>query len=206
MKKVLCLVLVLVSHYSYACFEERCKPWLVEGAFGMGFYSNVETTNEQNAFGRLNLGHGLFNQDYWQLFLVAGIQSGNTFRLNFSKEDIAILGGVPIEAELKPMLDVLIGVKSEALYDFPIYGWLKGGVVYRQLQVDRPSVNDIKAFSPEIQAGLGYQINEKASIHAGYQYIWGNKPTLAVDVGAETGVINNIPSQQAVMLGFAFNF
>lgn len=209
MKKILVVLLSLIgiTGHSYACCDEGgYSSWTVDAAFGMVLYPDMANNDGQSAVGRLSLGYALFSDIDWQLGLEAGIQSGNTMRLALPKESIDALGGLPIEAKMKPMLDMLVGLKTMPFSDAPIMAWLKGGMAYRQLQLDRESVPDLSQFSPEIQAGLGYQINQQTTINLGYQYVFGKKPELAIDPLAETGVLHNIPAQQAVMIGLSFSF
>lgn len=116
------------------------------------------------------------------------------------------LGGVPIEAEIKPMLDVLIGVKTEPLGYIPVFTWLKGGMAYRQLRTDRIEVNSLNELTPEIQIGLGYRINEQTTFNIGYQTIWGKNPELTVDSNNETGLLRYIPKQQAILMGITIQY
>lgn len=195
-----------MTNLSYAYIEGDFNPWTVDGAFGMAHFPGMTNQDGQTAMGRLSLGRTFFTQPYWQMGIETGIQSGNTMRLSLPKASIDVLGGVPIEAKLKPFLDVLLSLKTEPLGSIPIIGWLKGGVAYRQLQVDRVSVNDLNELSPEIQVGFGYRINEQTTINLGYQAIFGKQSTLTVNPSTETGVMQYIPGQQALLIGFSFNF
>lgn len=205
-KIILLLTLMNLTGLTYAYNETHFKPWTVNAAFGMGHTPDMTNNDGQSAVGRFSLGRTLFTKPYWQTYIEAGIQSGTTARLALPKEAIDVLGGVPITAQMKPLLDVLIGFKTEPMRGFPLIVWMKGGVAFRQLQVDRIEVNDVQAYSPEIQAGLGYRINEQATITMGYQTIWGKKPVLTVNPETETGVLHHIPAQQAVLIGCLFNF
>ncbi|STX39284.1 hypothetical protein [Legionella feeleii] len=201
---MLLLTLIILSFKSFAFDEDCCRAWVIDGALGMAFYSGAVDKDRQSATGRISLGHVLTTQTYWQAAFEAGIQSGNTLSLHFAKEDIDALGGVEIEAELKPILDLLVSLKTETLINFPVFSWIKGGVAYRQFQVDKTAVNNLKDLAPELIAGFGYQINEQAAIHLGYQFIWGQNPQLTVDEVNETATLRHIPVQQSVMLGFSY--
>lgn len=208
MKKILIALISWISltTLNYACCnEQRYTSWTVDGAFGMAFYPNMANHDGQSAMGRLSLGYALFSDIDAQLNLEAGIQSGNTMRLLLPKESIDVLGGLPIDAKMKPMLDILISANILP-WSNPFMMWLKGGIAYRELQLDRDSVPDLSQFSPEIQVGFGYQINQQAAIKLGYQYIFGKKSILTVNPLAEEGVLHNIPMQQAGMIGVSFNF
>ena len=208
MKYIIIVLLGLIgaNQSVYAFDDECCNAWFMSGAFGMNTYQDLGNNQDKRAVGRLGLGKTIYTDTYIKLSLEAGIQSGASQRLTFSKDDIDALGGVPIETQIQPMLDVLFGIKTETFNEVPIFSFIKGGVAYRQMQTDRDDVNNLSLYSPEIQAGFGYRVNEKASITLNYQYVWGEKPTLVVNPISETGILNNIPSQQAVMLGFSFNF
>ena len=135
-----------------------------------------------------------------------GVQNGNTFLLSLPKESIDSLGGVPIEVNMKPFVDVLAGFSIHPKADFPMNLWFKGGIAYRTMQTDRDEVNNVSAYSPELQAGLGYQITKQTRLSLGYQVLWGKKPTLDVNLLNETAVLKNIPRQHAVLLGFSYKF
>ena len=122
------------------------------------------------------------------------------------KESIETLGGVPLEVTIKPLIDVLISFKTEPVTSYPIVTWLKGGVAYRQLQLDHESVNDLNEFSLEIQVGFGYRINEQATFNIGYQAILGKQTIISVDAQTETGVLRYLPAQHAILIGFSFGF
>lgn len=203
---IIALVTIAMTSVNHAQSNGSTQPWFVDAAFGMTKYPGMMDDNEKTAAGRVGLGFTLLDQHHLQLAVESGIQSGNTMRLDFSKEAIDGLGGVPIEAQIKPLLDLLVGVNLQPLKDLPLTVFVKGGTAYRQLQVDHDSVNALSAFSPEIQAGLGYRINDKTRINLSYQSIFGDKPSLTVNPLTETGILQNLPSQQAVMIGFTFNF
>lgn len=205
-KIIMAFILLKMTSLTYAYNETNLNPWTVDAALGMGFYSGMTNHETQTAVGRLSFGHALVTKPYWQAGIEAGIQSGSTQHLALPKESIDVLGGVAIEAEMKPLLDVLIGLKMEPMTSLSIVAWLKGGVAYRQLQVDHNEVNHLTGFSPEIQVGLGYRINEHSTFNIGYQNIWGKKPELTVNPQTETGILRNIPAQQAVLIGFSYNF
>ncbi|MBX9703481.1 MAG: DUF2490 domain-containing protein [Silvanigrellaceae bacterium] len=200
------IILMSTVQVAFACNECNANLWTIDGMLGMTQFEDVNNHDGQTAVGRLALGHGLLTERFGKIGLEAGIQSGHSMRLLFPKESIDALGGVPIEANLNPMLDVLLSFKTNSVDAFPLFAWLKGGVIYRKMQIDRPSVNDVYDFAPELQAGLGYKINERTSVNLGYQYIWGSKPSLVVNEIAETGILCHLPSQQSLMLGFSFNF
>lgn len=208
-KIMLLLALAGLTGMTHACgYDDStyCTPWTMDGFFGISNYANVNNNDANTAVGRLSIGHVLVKKEYWQIGADVGIQSGSTIRLEFPKEDIAMLGGVPIEADMKPFLDALLGFKFKPMEEMPLELWFKGGVAYRQFRMDRTSIPDLNQFAPEIQAGIGYRINEQLSFNLGYQYIHGQNPILTVNPVDETGIVQNIPAQQAFIIGLSFNF
>ena len=206
MKKTIITMLVLLglTRFAFAC--EETSHWTMEAAFGMAHYANVDANDGQTAVGRLSMGYANPVLPYGQISVEVGIQSGNSMRLVLPKESIYELGGIPIDATMKPMLDILAGFKTEPLADLPFSVWGKGGIAYRSMRLDRESVPGLKGFSPEFQTGISYAINEKTGINIGYQYISGNKPELTVNPLTETGILCNMPSAQALLLGFSYQF
>lgn len=208
MKYLFAIILVSMGFTNplYACCGIN-NAWMVNGDFGLSYYSDLPNdTGQTNATGRLSLGHVLLRQDYFQWGLEAGIQNGNTMRFSFPQDEIDFLGGLPIEVQLKPMLDLLINVKTEPFESIPVFTWAKGGIVYQQLHIDRNYIGGVKKFAPEFFAGIGYELTEHAAIRLGYQYVGGSKPQLSINPDLQTGVIRNIPARQAVFLGFSLNF
>lgn len=208
MKKITIILLTFISftNLAHSSSEHSLNSWVVNASFGMAYYSNAMNHDGQVTTGRLSLGRSLFHIPFGQIDIEAGIQNGNTIRLNFPKEDISALGGIPIEIQVKPILDALIGFDTKSMGHTPINTWFKGGVAYRTLQADRESVNDINQFSPEIQVGVGYAINKYTSLNLVYQTILGKQPKLEINTQNETGSLHNIPLQQAVLLSVSYRF
>ncbi len=208
MKQLLAWFLIVVgfSNTTFACCGIN-NAWIINGDFGQTFYRDLpDDTGQTNATGRLSLGHVVLRQDYFQWGLEAGIQNGNTMRFSFLQDSIDLLGGIPVEVQLKPMLDLLINVKTEPFESIPLFTWAKGGLVYQQLHIDRNFITGVKKIAPELFAGVGYELTEHAAIRLGYQYIGGSKPQLSINSDLETAVIRNIPARQAVLVGFSLNF
>lgn len=205
-KILICATLMSLTSLTHAYNEANFNPWTTDVAFGMTRFSDRSQQASDTAVARLSIGRMLVTKPYWQAGIETGIQSGDTQILSLPKEAIDVLGGVPIEAKIKPFLDVLLSFKTEPLGTTPMVAWFKGGAAYRQLQVDRNSVNNLNGFSPEIQVGLGYRVNEQVTFNVGYQRIFGGQPTLYVDPLTETGQLRTLPGQQAILIGFSFQF
>lgn len=197
------LILSLCFSSALFAFEGDSPFFSINGAFGVGNYAKA-TKQEDQAIGRLSLS-SLLKKGNLAFGIEGGLQTGNTIRFDFPEEDIFVLGGVPIEVQIKPLLDILLITRID-IPNKPLFGMLKGGIAYRQMQADRQSVNNVTDVAAEIQAVVGLMISKNASINLSYQYIFGTDPTLKVDPSTESGILSHIPEQQALMLGFSYNF
>lgn len=182
--------------------SEKYSPWSITTSLGMAQFDSMDELHGQTALGRLAFGYALTRH----FGLEMGIQNGNQMRLDLPKKTVDVLGGVPLVGTAKPLIDALITIKTPSLSSTtPLFALAKGGVAYRQLQMDRESINDRAQFSPEIQAGLGYKVSECLDVHLMVQYVLGSNPDVQVDAMTERGWIANIPSQRAIFLGLTLN-
>ena len=155
--------------------ETTTPAWLYLGAYGgYGDVSGGYKNDGQVAQGRLTL--GIHAVDYNSLSFGAevGVQSGNDMRLSASSSIISAAGGLPIQSTLKPFVDLLITVKGRLSMAYPLFGILKGGIAYRQLQLnDRTSSQDgLRKVDGELQLGLGYNVTNHVMLSAFYQGIY----------------------------------
>lgn len=180
--------------------------WSVNTAFGMTHYNSVANQDSDTPVGRLGLGYDFFRNQRWQIGIETGIQSGSTLRLDIPKDEIDNLGGVPINVEIKPSLDMLLGLTVQPISTIPLVAWVKSGAIYRKLRTDRVEVNSLRAWSPEVQVGIGYRVNERATITLGYQAILSKQLELSVNSQTETAVLKNFPAQRALIFGVSFRF
>lgn len=181
--------------------ESLKSPWAITASLGMGNYEHMDANQGQTAMGRFATHYALTRY----LGLEAGIQTGNQMRFDLPQESLDILGGLSLSGIIKPQLDVLFTARTPQFsLTNPLYAQVKGGIVYRQLQMDRESINDKDEFAPEFQIGLGYEINNRLDLSLMYQYIAGKTPNIQVDALSETARIAHIPIQSALMFGLTF--
>jgi len=205
MKKIIIVLSLFCAGFfssAQACFT--CDMPLHFGiSADMGFtqYSNVYHQDGQSVLGRLSLQTQYSPSDFFALGIEAGLQNGNTMRLNLPKSTLDLLGGEPVSILVKPTIDLLGTIQVTPFDDFGLFGVLKGGVAFRQLQVVRNEINDLSKTSPEFQGGLGYKINDNMAFHINYQQIFGGDPNYLADPINETAVISNIPGQKTILLG-----
>ena len=191
----------------------QCPWWsasrIYMGAYGgYGVVSGAYDNDGDVAFSRLTL--GLHAYEYQQISFGAelGVQSGNTMRLDASSAVINSLGGLQPQATLKPFIDLLVTVKKQLINTAPLFGILKGGIAYRQLQLENSnsSSDTVRKVNCELQAGLGYTLTEHAMLTAFYQGIYSNSSAgVSADASGANTYINNIPTQQAGFLGIEYS-
>lgn len=176
-------------------------PWSVTGSLGYTEFSDLYQEDGQTAVGRFAIGRNLYTGQRMMFGLEVGVQSGNDMRLSAADATLFVLGGLPLDSTVKPMLDALVTLQIPVT-SAPVFIDLKGGLAFRRWQFNEgAAVNSRSDVAGEVQAGLGYQINERASLTLVYQGIYGESPHLTVDVFNETGHVSNIPVQNGVLLG-----
>lgn len=184
------------------------SPFYVGTYGGYGVVDGGYSQDGNVAFGRLAL--GMHGKDFyrWQIGGEVGVQSGNYMRLAASQAVIGGGGGLVPQANLKPLLDLLVTVKGGVGFNTPYYYLLKGGIAYRQLSLtDRNSSQDtLNKVSGEFQGGLGVNLTEHVMLNAFYQGIYSSSNAgVALNSVFDT-TIANIPTQQAGFLGIEYSF
>lgn len=175
------------------------NPWFIGASIGMGGYLAMPRDGN-TAFGRLHFGRDLITTEQLLISTELGLQNGIRVILDVPKDDLDALGGVPITGTIKPVIDLLLSAKVP-FGEKPFFGLVKGGVAFRQLQMDRLSVNNLSKASAEIQLGAGYIINEHTNLTLSWQYISGGNPHFKSNLVDATGKVSNIPTQMAALLG-----
>lgn len=184
-------------------------PKISMGAYGgYGTINGAYGNDGQYAQGRLNLGFSMWNYNCIGFGLELGVQSGNDERLYATNDVITITGGLPVQATLKPLVDLLLTVKGQFLPGVPVVGILKGGIAFRQLQLmDRNSSHDnLRKVNGEFQAGLGVNISRHAMLTTLYQGIYNNGNASVSVNGVGDTTIGRIPTQQAGLLGVEWSY
>lgn len=177
------------------------------GGYGtvLGGYKN----DGDFAQGRFALGVHAKEYKWWVLGGEVGIQSGNTMRLSSSPAVVNPTTGLPPQATLKPLLDLLFTVKGQVRPDKNLYYLLKGGIAYRQFQLnDRTSTygDGLSNVTGEFQAGLAMNVTPHVLLNAFYQGIYSNSNAgVSLDSAGNTP-ISHIPTQQAGFLGVEYAF
>jgi hypothetical protein len=184
-------------------------PLFYIGAYGgYGTVSGGYKNDGNVAQGRFELGAHIKEYKLLMLGGELGIQSGNTMRLDSNSSVVDPTTGLPPQAVLKPVLDLLFTIKGQFQPDKNFFYILKAGIAYRQLQLqDRTANSDnLTKVAPEFQAGLGIKITKNVLLNAFYQGIYSTgNAGVYLDSGGNTS-ITYIPTQQAVFLGLEYSF
>lgn len=196
-------------------------PPMYMGAYGgYGAIDGAYPNDGDFAQGRLALGVNPWTYKNWTFGIEAAVQSGNSLRLSTTDEIIDAAGGLPVQSTLKPLLDLLVTVKGTIPSHDDFSYFFKGGIAYRQLNLEnRSSEHDtLQDVNGEFQAGLGYKINEHVTLNAFYQGIYSQNNagiTLSnvgdvfddsLDNSLNDINISHIPTQQAGFLGIDYTF
>src|SRR3990167_8388858 len=176
-------------------------PWSVITSAGYTNYSNMYSHDGQTAIARLAIARSIYTHNDWRFGIEAGVQTGNTMRLEANQAAFDLLGSyVPIQTTVKPILDLLVTVEK-AFVRTPIFLQGKAGMAYRRGQFNNiNTVNDLSQVGFEMQLGAGLHINQHTDLSLLYQGIYGGNPNLAVNTAAGTGAVSNIPTQNGALL------
>jgi len=182
------------------------RLWSFTGSLGFTDYAHMYQSDGQTILGRFDIGRTLFARDQSTFGLEVGVQNGNDMRLSVPQSTLDELGGLPIQSTVKPMVDLLLVMQNNLVFMSPFFTQLKAGIAYRSWEfADRNSVNDPFHVAAEIQAGLGYHINDRASLNLLYQGIFGGNPSFTANAAAGTGHVENIPIQNGLLLGLSLH-
>ncbi len=195
----------IIGGVGYTWFENGYKGGpsadpVAQGAIGDG----------QTPFLRIAIGKDLGVWDYGYMQHVRwggeiGVQTGNIQRLSASQAVLDELGGLPIQVNIKPMIDLLATATVAPMEGIPAFGLLKAGIAYRRLQInERVTVNDLSQVAFDMQAGLGMDVSEHGKLSLVYQGIFGGSTNFTPNTVDSTGHISAIPIQNGILLNLAF--
>lgn len=194
------------------------RPWSVVGGLGYDWYdfgyhggssadpaAQASIGDGQTSFGRFAIARDLAKRHSIQFGLELGVQSGNIMRLDIPQVTLNLLAGTPVQANIKPMIDLLATATTEPLMNTPAFGVLKAGIAYRRMQInDRVTVNDLSQVGFELQAGLGANITDRARLALLYQGVFNGSTNFTVNNAADTGHVSNIPMQNGILLALSY--
>lgn len=178
-------------------------PWSLEIGLGYGKYQNMIASDGKTVLSRIGFGKEFFSYKIFHMGMEVGVQTGDNARLSIPESTQILLGGLPVDTVIKPMLDMLIKGKLSLPKYTSIYSQVKAGVIWRQWQFTRSSVNDLSKIDPELQVGIGWDINRIASLSLSYQHIFGGHPNFQVLSNDCEARVSAIPNENSVILGLS---
>lgn len=181
------------------------QPWSVTASFGNSKYQYINPNTKTRAVGRVALGNELLLAGDYALGVEFGVQNGHNITLSIPKETLAVLSWIPVHTTLGPMLDLLVTAKSDSIGDSLFFAQFKGGVAYRNWEINHLPAKDVSRVAGEIQAGFGYPISALANLSLLYQGILSGRPQYQFTAGETVSHVSNIPSLHALLLGFSVN-
>ena len=178
--------------------------WSAITSVGYTQYQKMYSSDGQTFLMKLSIGKSLYTTPWGVLGVEAGVQNGNSVRIDTT--DTYEYGGIPIEATIKPIFDVLATVRSNTIANLPLFVQVKGGAAFMHWQFDNnEATRNQNQISGEIQAGLGVPLNEQASLSVLYQGVFGGNPDFNINMYNGMAVAKHIPIQHGVLLSFAIN-
>lgn len=195
------------------------KVWSVYGGIGYEWYyfgydggsslsdpaAQASIGDGQTGFGRFAIARSVYITNNMSFGVELGLQSGNIMRLSIPQVTLDLLGGMPVQANIKPMIDLLATATTEPLFKTPVVGVAKAGIAYRRMQInDRVTVNDLSQIGFEVQAGMGTAITERSKIALLYQGVFNGSTNFTVNTALNVGHISNIPMQNGLLLALSY--
>ncbi len=175
-------------------------PWSVTASLGYTSYDYAANGEGQTPVGRFAIGKALCDFGQSSFGLELGVQNGNTMDLFIPQSTLDLLGGLPVNATITPLLDLLATLRISVSSTTPLFVDLKGGAAYRRMNVDRVTVNNKSQFAGEFQGGIGVPITDSSTLSLLYQGVYGGNLGFTVNATSATGHINNIPVQNGILL------
>ncbi|OYV54384.1 MAG: hypothetical protein B7X00_01405 [Legionella sp. 21-45-4] len=202
---------------------EEAHPWSVLGSLGYTWFNDAYSGGAladptaqtaigdgQTVVGRFAIARDVYAYDFEgfktvHFGLELGVQNGNTIRLGIPQANLDIVGGLPVQSTIKPMMDLLGTLTLQPMDEYPAFGVVKLGVAYRRMQInDRVTFNDLSEAAFEVQGGLGYKISDRADLSLSYQGIFNGSTNYTINSTTFTGHVSNIPNQNGLLLTLAY--
>lgn len=198
--------------------SKDAHPWSFTGSIGYDWYNasyhggSTADASAQSAIGDGQTPYGRFGiaRDVWannkaNVALEIGVQSENTFRLGIPQTSLDELGGLPVQATIKPLIDLLVTSTWQPKDNIPAFGLVKLGVAYRRLQInERVTFNDLSEAAFEVQAGVGLNISDRANVSINYQGVFNGDTIYTINSTTFTGNVSNIPNQNGLLVTLAY--
>ena len=160
--------------------------------------------------GRLALNRTLLSASRFDFGLEIGVENGVNMRPIVQEEYLEAMGGVPTLAIIKPVIELLPTISSRFSDDSRIIGFAKLGIAYRSMTFGTGIISNINKLSPDLHLGLAANVSDTITLMIFYQAIFGGNPDIKSELfplpANNIGTVENIPTQQGILLGAAYNF
>ncbi|RMX04729.1 hypothetical protein EAW55_03570 [Legionella jordanis] len=181
--------------------ENQGNRWSILASLGYSQFEHVYSDDGQTALGRLAIGAELLTTTKTAFGLEVGVQNGNHMRVKLPADTIDLVGGV-VRTTVKPMLDFLLTANTIPISESLLFAQLKGGIAYRQWQMERNFISNKTELAGEVQAGFGYPLTEVTSLNLLYQGVFGGKARFHPPLN-DPGYFSSIPTQHGILFGFS---
>lgn len=179
-------------------------PWSVTASLGYTSYEYGTEGTGQTPLGRLAIGKSMCDLGRSSFGGELGVQNGNSVMSLFTPRGGAnalnSLGGLPVQATVTPLLDLLGTLRVSISENTPLFFDFKLGLAYRRMYTPVTTVNNKSQFAGEFQGGMGVPITDSATLSFLYQGVYGSALDFTVDTANFTGHIQNIPVQNGLLL------
>lgn len=183
--------------------HSKTLPWSLELGWGYGEYLHMYGNDGKYVLSRIGIAKEIVKLKWLHTGLEIGIQGGNVGRLNVPQTTLNLMGGLAINSIMKPTIDLLITNKLYLPNYNSLYTQIKAGIIMRRWQFTEGSINDITLYNPEIQFGIGRDINRLISLSLSYQLIAGKNPNYQIITNNCLGHVASMPGENAVILGLS---
>jgi hypothetical protein len=182
--------------------------WSASLSGGYGNFSPMAAGTGDTGFARFALGSALPASSKLVVGSEIGIQSAKRMQLtndSVSNFFVNLEYALPVYFTITPPIDLLITV------NYDVVPWLfveaKGGGVYLQSMVDGANISSNSKWLPELQAGMGFNMDQNTRLGFHYQQFFGQLLTVSqVNLLAGTGVMSGMPTWYAGLLTVDFKF
>ncbi|KTD23370.1 Uncharacterised protein [Legionella lansingensis] len=181
--------------------ESQGNRWSIIASLGYGQYEHAYSDDGQTPLGRLAVGAELLTTTQTAFGLEFGVQNGNRMRVGLPPGTLDILGGV-VRTTVKPMLDLLFTANTTPISESLLFAQLKGGIAYRQWEMETNLINNKTELAGEVQAGFGYPLTEITSLNLLYQGVFGGNTRFHPPLN-DAGRFSSIPTQHGILFGFS---
>jgi hypothetical protein len=181
-------------------------PWSLEIGIGYGNYKQMYRGDGQTVLARIGIAKEFIHFRLLRAGVEMGVQSGNSARLAIPQTILNALGGLTVESIMKPTLDILLTSQLYSQHNNSVFALIKAGVILRQWQFNRGSVNDLTKIYPEFQLGMGVDISQSLRLSVSYQGIVGKNPNFQIISQDCLANVAGIPWENGIILGLSVLF